>query len=61
MTRWSSGKWQGQNKRPELSLIPTVNLLCFGGQCVYVSEIELQAHRAWLVHSPQVGPGLGGL
>ena len=49
MTGWPVA---GSEVRPGLCLIPAVNLLYFGGQLVCTSELELQAHWAWPIHSP---------
>ena len=65
----SRGRWRwmtswpvaGSEVRPELCLIPAVNLLYFGSQLVCTSELELQAHWAWPIHSPQVVPEEGAI
>lgn len=58
MTSWPVA---GSGVRPELCLIPARNLLCFGSQLVCTSELELQAHWAWPIHSPQEAPEEGAV
>lgn len=58
MTSWPVA---GSEVRPELCLIPAVNLLYFGSQLVRTSELELQAHWAWPIRSPQVAPEEGAI
>lgn len=58
MTSWPVA---GSEVRPGLCLIPAVNLLYFGGQLVCTSELELQEHCAWPIHSPQVAHEEGAI